>query len=136
MKILLALLIFSSSASAGYNVKIDYKDNRESAPLSIKDTVEMNLDEVKIITIPDSNYEFEISISEKKPKELKKKIKDKDFAFVEYKLFTNDKNIRTLNSSGKVAVQWGKEAGIIKYKDENQKDEMTSFKIIPVKNEL
>lgn len=134
MKTILAAILYSASALAGYNLKIDFKDNSEASPLSMKDNIEINLGDVKTITIPDSIYEFEVTVKEKSPKNFKHK--SKNMALVEYRLFTKVNDVKTLSSSGKITTCWGHEARIIHSKDETKNDLITELKIIPLKNEL
>ncbi|MBT4793290.1 MAG: hypothetical protein HON90_17090 [Halobacteriovoraceae bacterium] len=132
--ITLALVaLFSFSTFAGISLDIDFKNNENGKKIELKKKLEVYLDEVTTLKIPNSNKIVEIKVTDKVPEVLSNGEKFDDQLLIDLKVVeVTGKNRKTI-SSPKIITIIGKEATMETYEDESRKTAIMSLKIKPTR---
>jgi hypothetical protein len=112
-------------------LKFDFKSTEAGKTISLNQNIKANLDEVKTIKIPDSDQIIEMLITENIPEPMRNEDIVVGEVFLDIKIYQNSKSGKKLTSSPKIITTFGHEASLEMVSDKDDKNPMTSIKVIP-----
>lgn len=132
--ILMLILILSHTVAFGkVYLDVDFKDFAGTKPTHLKRIMSADFDVKNTFSLPDSQQEFEIIVSEKLPEEVRRNASAKNSALISFKLFESRNGKRTMVSAGKVLTKYGHTATMKKFDRLSGSRPLMMLKVMPTK---